>query len=213
MAHFVAEQITEAETAVGEERGRKMVECAEAILKLWGHRAVWPVRVRPFRGFEPLLETLHGLDPQDGTPHYFRPPRPPQEEYDSPATKQWLDTADGIDHAARVLIRYCLAAAAESAGEKAREWLALSEAAAAHEEADLEIVRIVIRDADTFKAKSIEAIQREYFEKLVERLDAFVDHAKYVSGHLHAALDRAPTAKKVRSSPKPSRARRIKPSR
>ena len=36
MAHYIAEKIEDAETATDESRDRKMSECSDAILKLWG---------------------------------------------------------------------------------------------------------------------------------------------------------------------------------
>jgi hypothetical protein len=116
MAHYIAELIQSAEAAQGDDRPEKLSCCANAILDLWKHRSVLPSGKRPFEDFEPILRALESLDLYDDTRRYFRLAQTAAGEDEQHAeTKKWLDLGEQIDDSARILIRYCLARAAENA--------------------------------------------------------------------------------------------------
>jgi hypothetical protein len=134
MAHHIAELIQAAEAANGEERQAKMAACASAILDLWEHRGRFPNGMRPFEELDPILRTLEGLDLNADTLRYYRSQREMiDENREGAEAGRWLNIAKGLDYSARVLIRYCLACAAESALDKSKEWVALAEAAGVDE--------------------------------------------------------------------------------
>src|SRR5680860_1410314 len=71
MAHYIAELILDAETAASEERIKKKLRCAKAILEFWKHRRDFPDGKRPFEDVEQILRILESLDPKCDTPRYF----------------------------------------------------------------------------------------------------------------------------------------------
>lgn len=190
MAHDIAEKIGEVEAATSEDPAQKMSECSDAILKLWVHRSKLPNGQRPFEDFEPIFRALQSLDPDDTTPRYFRQARSAAGEKDEDTqTTQWLDLASRIDYTARVLIRYCLAVAAQSAVDKSREWVALAEAVTMEDAIDIKIVRAAIANADALAAKNPDDWEKKRIEDLLNRLEEFSHLAGDLSAHLRQQLD------------------------
>jgi hypothetical protein len=123
MAHYVAELIKATETASGAERQAKMAACASAILDLWEHRRRFPNGMRPFQELERISRALESLDLEGNTPRYYRSPLDLiDEEGESAEAREWLGAAKNLDYSAKILIRYCLACAAESAQGSGSRW-------------------------------------------------------------------------------------------
>ena len=180
MSHYIAEKIKEITRTKGTRRELAERECFQAILELWDHRSAFPLRSRPFGDFEPLFRTLSTLDGDDATPRYFREIRSAASTDDvSPKSEQWLETATRLDDAAGLLIRYCLAAAAEAAADRAQEWVKLAEALNAPLASDVRIVHFILDDVETL----IHDARAERLRQLTERLDAFTRVAKTLSAH------------------------------
>ena len=192
MAHYIAEKMEDAEAATGEARDRKMSECSDAILKLWAHRSELPNGKRPFEEFEPIFRVPQSLDPDDTTPRYFRQVMSAvdQDDEDDP-TAQWLGTASGIDDTAKILIRYCLAGAAQDAVDKSRDWVALAEALVGEEDIDIRTVRFMTDDADALVSENPDASARVKIEAFLKRLEAFTDSSRRLSSHLRGQLEQA----------------------
>jgi hypothetical protein len=93
MAHYIADLITKAERATGDERRSVEEECFRAILALWQHRAELPNGKRPFEHLEPIVRAIESLDPDDDTPRYFRSARPERKDWEKSAVDRWLDLA------------------------------------------------------------------------------------------------------------------------
>ena len=151
MAHYVAEKVQAAEHATSDDRDHRSNVCAEAILTLWRHRNELPSGKRPFEEIEPIARALQSLDPDDTTPRYFRQARslaPLQEE--AAETARWLEIAAGLDYTARILIRYCLVAAAGAAIDKSRRWVELAHAASLANGIDIQIVHLIEETGQTF---------------------------------------------------------------
>ena len=149
MAHYIAEKMEAVESATGEARDRKMSECSDAILKLWAHRSELPNGKRPFEEFGQIFRVLQSLDLDDPTPRYFRQARSVvEQDVENDATRQWLNIASELDYAARVLIRYCLAIAAQEAVDKSRDWVALAEAIAEEGDIDVRTVLSIVDDVE-----------------------------------------------------------------
>ena len=189
MAHYIAEKMEDVESATGEARDRKMSECSDAILKLWAHRSELPNDQRPFKEFERIFRVLQSLDLDAPTPRYFRQARlaAAQDDADD-ATKRWLNIASGIDDAARVLIRYCLATAAQEAVDKSREWIALAEAIAEEEDIDLRTVRVLVENTEVLNSESPDDTARAKIEDLLKRLEAFTAFSSTLSSCLREQL-------------------------
>ena len=191
MAHYIAEKMEDVETATGEVRARKMSECSDAILKLWAHRSELPNGQRPFEDFDPIFRVLQSLDPNDTTPHYFRQIRSKVDQDDEDdSTKQWLRIASGIDDTARVLIRYCLAIAAQEAVDKSREWVVLAEAISEEKNFDIRIVQSITDDTDALDSENLDDLERAKIENMLKRLEAFTDFSRTLSSHLREQLER-----------------------
>lgn len=192
MAHYIAEKMEDAGASTGEARDRKMSECNDAILKLWAHRSALPNGQRPFEDFEPISSVLQSLALDDTTSRYFHQVRSRVDQDDEDdSTKQWLDMASGIDDAARVLIRYCLAIAAREAADKSREWITLAEAIAEKDDGDIRTVRFLTDDTDALNAENPDDSERAKIEDLLKKLEGFTNSAGLLSSHLRQQLDRA----------------------
>lgn len=188
MAHYIAETMKEADAATGEAHHKKMSECSDLILKLWAHRGELPNGKRPFEDFEPIFRAIKRLDPDDTTPYFFPEVRSAVKNNDeNESTTRWLDRASGLDEVARLLIRYCLAKAAQEAVVKSREWVSL--ASSISEEDDIRVVGILIQDVDDLNSEKPVDPRIRKIEDLLERLDAFTDLSSKLSSHFRQQLE------------------------
>lgn len=189
MAHYVAELMHAAEAATGEERRAQMAACAGAILDLWNHRARLPNGRRPFEELEPMLRTLESLDLNADALRYYRSqPETIEENAQSPGARQWIRMAKGLDYSARVLIRHCLACAAESALDKSGKWVELAEAAGADQGVELPVVRFVTSEIDLLQADDPDEKQRRAIEDRIARLGDFQRMIPQVLAHFRDRL-------------------------
>lgn len=181
MAHYIAEIIQDAEKASAEERPAKMRACCDAILNLWKHRHTLLSGKRPFEELKPLLRTLESLDPEDDTPRYFRSVRAVADDVEeNDETKSWLKLIDGLDYSAKILIRYCLTQAAQTAFNKSVEWVALAEAAGADESAEVLLVNMILEENDLLKASDPGERETKRIEDRIDRLEEFAKMAMEV---------------------------------
>jgi hypothetical protein len=116
--------------------------CADAIYRLWKHRADLPSGRRPLESLEKVAELILALDPANRTPYYCRPAKPPGQDQD-----KWLEAAEAFDLIARTLITYCLQQAAVGRGLEPEGWVAFAEAASLEAPERL-VVRILYGSAD-----------------------------------------------------------------
>lgn len=192
MAHYIAELIQDAEKASAEERPLKMRSCCDAILNLWKHRHVFPIGKRPLEELEPLLRVIESLDTEDDTPRYFNSARRAVgSSKESDETKFWLDLVDGLDHSAKVLIRYCLTRAAQSALNKSLEWVKLAEAAGADESAEYHLVRVLVYEDSMLNASDPGEKDRRHIEDRIKKLEAFANMASAMLSELREEGRRA----------------------
>ena len=189
MAHHIAEKIEAAESAAGEARDQKMSECCDAILKLWAHRSELSDGKRPFEEFGQIFRVLKSLDLDDPTPRYFRQVRSAADQDDeNDSTKQLLEMASGVDYAARILIRYCLATAAQEAVDKSRDWVALAESIAEERDIDVRIVLSIAEDVEVLNSESPDDTARAKVEDLLKKLEAFTALSSTLSSCLRGQL-------------------------
>jgi hypothetical protein len=192
MAHYIAELIEEAENAKVEDRPAKLATCADAILALWERRHQLPNGKRPFEDMEPILRVLESLDPADDTPRYFRSPREAVDETEQNAeTMKWLKLADGLDFSARILIRYCLTQAAQTALDRSKDWVKLAETSGLDEGVDFSVIRIITDESDLTKASDPDDRARKLIEDRINRLDGFKKMADALASDLRRQLKQA----------------------
>ena len=190
MAHYIAEKMEEAEAATGEARHQKMSECSDLILKLWAHRSELPNGKRPFEDFEPIFRVLKSLDLDDTMPRYFREARLAADLNDEDElVAQWLNRASELDYTARVLIRYCLAIAAQDAVDKSRDWVALAKAITEEDDIDIRIMRLITDDVDDLNTEKPDDPKKRKIEDLLKRLEAFTDFFNELSSHFRQQLE------------------------
>lgn len=195
MAHHIASLIQEAESASGDAKRSAENACFEAILKLWEHRAELPDGKRPFQEMEPIFRAVASLDPENSTPRYFRAVRPPRgEKAEKTETEMWLDTVEGLDYSAKVLIGYCLAAAADAAPDQASEWVKLARAASADDGVSELVIRFVSTAADLKKEDDLAGELRKRLEEKLKRLGGFAKLAETFEDHLRAQIGQLPQA-------------------
>lgn len=196
MAHYIAELIYEAETAKLQDRPVKLAKCADAILKLWDHRHRMPDGKRPFEDLEPIMRALESLDPADDTPRHFRTQRMVANEAEENAeTVKWLKLADGFDYSAKILIRYCLTQAAETALDRSRDWVKLAEKAGFEVDIDLPVIRFVTDEKDILKANNLDEIAQRLLEDRIKRLDSFRKMAAAIASDLRRQLKKSKATK------------------
>lgn len=189
MAQHLAQLIHDAESVQAEDRPGRMRECSEAILKLWRHCHELPDGKRPFEDLEPVLRALNSLDPNDDTPRYFRGMRPPgsETEQETEARKR-LDTADATDCTAKILIRRCLAQAAEAALDKSKEWVTLAERSGIDAEDLALIIRFIAQESELTKEAKLNEEAREIIRGRIQRLNKFRQIAGTLEAELRAEL-------------------------
>ena len=110
------------------------------------------------------------------------------ETEQSAETRQWFDQADSLDYAARVLIRYCLAQAAQAAIDRSRKWVELAEAAGMQDDEEFAIFRIIIDEVDLLESKEPDDNARRWLEDRIKRLDDVKEVAESVASELRAKL-------------------------
>lgn len=189
MAHYIAEQIETANSATGNTRAQKMSECSDAILKLWAHRSELPSGRRPFEDYGQIFHVLQSLDTDDPTPRYFRHIRMAvDQEQENDSTKRWLKMASQLDHAARILIRYCLAAAARESMDETKQWVALANGIQQEREIDIRMIRSISGDADIFNSENPDDMEKAKIRDLLSKLEAFADFSSTLSSRLRTLL-------------------------
>jgi len=172
MTHHVAQLIHDAES-LDKQPDKSVAEdrCRAAILELWTHIAVSALGPKLLDDVEPIVQTLNSLNP-DHSAHYFY--QNAQNAVDSSdlteEAKSWLTISRGLDYTARLLIKFCLAKAAEETRNKNSEWIKLAEDAFNVEYPVIRIITAAASDAPD----AVDLAEEEKNEKLAqleERLD------------------------------------------
>lgn len=213
MVHYLAEQIKNAEQKAAKDHPQRVIACRDAILALWQHRHELPSGSRPFQELEPIIRTLASLDSEAGPYRYFAPPLPPESaRKESKASQQWLQLAERLDYSARILIRQCLANAADNAIDKSKVWVVLAQKAGL-EQIELPILRIIIADGDLADATDPDEEQRKLLKDRADKLRGFVELATTVIEEYDSQLNGKPgaKAKKPKALKAPAVSRLAKP--
>ena len=193
MSHYIAELMHGAENAVPDEKPEKMRLCSEAILSLWKYRRALPDGKRPFEDFEPILRAIESLDPEDDSARYFRSIQivyESDEAETSAEAKSWLELAQGLDYSAKLLIRYCLAMAAEEAFPQSAEWVGLARAAGAEDDTvEIRIIRVIAEESSLLKERNLKAELKQRAEDRIKKLESFAAMANGVAASMRMALE------------------------
>jgi hypothetical protein len=180
MAHDIAAKILAAGTDPTNAQAQS--DCAEAILRLWEHRAVYPHPKRPTDQYEDILLTLERLAPDRKATFYA----PPELKSPGPETT-WLNAAVTFDRAARILITYVLQQAALRT-EGGFDWGELSYSALREEPTDLRALRAILTGPAGKVSKPGEP-ERERLLELVANLKEFREAARLVEAELQAEIN------------------------
>lgn len=195
MAHYVAELLHEAEQASGEDRLEKRSAVRDAILALWAHRAELPSGVRPFADFEPILRVLEQLAPDTPSLRFVpRPHLPKDATQESMETQQWLDMAQSLDQAAKLLITYCLASAAKASVDPAQEWAKLAAEAGEEDVLEVRLARFLRWERDLMHGDDSESPEQRALAERRDKLDAFISLATKVRAEIEERLKTSPKA-------------------
>lgn len=159
-------------------------QCAAAILNLWAYRRKFPQGKRPLEDLEPIIGTLERLDPDRPAIRYFDDVLLERSETKEPDDGQtWLNLAVELDYSARILIHDCLARAAQTAVDKAKEWIELAESAGVDHGIEILLIRALGEESDPLNAR------RKRIEERIKHLEAFREMAAVAESDLRAQLE------------------------
>jgi hypothetical protein len=171
MAHYIAQQITDAESADPAERASKEQAAAQSILALWQRRSGLPADQPPMRSFERVFTALDRLaGPQDPWSFYRAFPAQAAPGEEDIVSSTLLRLALDLEDSARGAVRALVAEAAATSLDREAEWVRLS--------ADL---------AQDDECKAIRQLRR-----LIEPLDGRPENAGDMQPleHIHAQIAR-----------------------
>ena len=129
IAHYIAEQISLSEKAIGKDKKEIDKRCFESILQLWAHHASYTGNRRPFESFQPIFNALYRLDPEGSNPYHrslYGSQEKSSDELNASekVVQDWVNVALNIDVITKLLVEFSLTQAIESAEEgKVEEWL------------------------------------------------------------------------------------------
>lgn len=186
MAHALAERIKDAENAPPEKRVAAQSSCAELVFQLWERRYSLPTQLRPLRSLEPLLRTLNSLDASNGPRFRFMQERPADVEVDEGVEKT-LDLAVKLDDAARILVQYFLATAAEQASEETLPWIHSAVDAGADVTLEARVVSFV--DGGLDRSSEAAKMALEALNHKIQKLEIFASLAASLATDLRAKHD------------------------
>lgn len=193
MAQYLAEQLSVAKVARGENREVARARCVDLILKLWDHRHALPNGTRPFEAFEPILQMLDEL--RSDLPRYsVLRDLPPTKKLPEPALS-FLAVARALDRGGSALIRYCLAQSVAHVPAKDRRWLKYIEAVEGRRTFDVRVINALASDADDLagrQARLTDAAIRK-FKELLSDLNKFDEISSLLRKHLEQSLERLKT--------------------
>lgn len=193
MAHYLAELIQEAECALDEDRSMKQTAVRDAILALWAHRAVLPSGRRPFLDFEPILRVLEQLAPDTASLRIVQRSHLPKDAtQESMEAQEWLDMAQSLDQAAKLLITYCLASAAKASVDPAQEWVKLATEAGEEDVLEVHLARFLRWERDLMHGDNLESPEQRALAERRDKLDAFISLATRVRAEIEERLQTTP---------------------
>ncbi len=166
MAHYVAQCITEAETAPDADAEAAGKKCRDAILALWAHRAELPEGVRPLAALEPLAGVLQSFDPDQRRTFFHRRVWNAADSAERAEGKDELAEVRTAEWGARLLIGTMLRSAAEHATNTTRSWVKLALDAQVGNGADIQLIIRFSTDENREFGRRNTSVLREKHEAL-----------------------------------------------
>jgi len=169
MAHYIAEQITAAESAAESNREAREQAAAESILALWQRRAGLPGGHPPMHAFGRVFLALDRLaEPQDPW-RFYRPfPEDAEPSPEDVISDTLLSLALRVEASAREIVRALIAEAAATALDREARWVRLSGTMAEDEE------RRAIRQLDRLIRLSEESIDNPEDMEPLDRVQSYI---------------------------------------
>ncbi|RRJ90744.1 hypothetical protein [Flavobacterium macacae] len=194
MAHYIAEKMANAESAVGKQKAKLDKECFDTILALWKHRWTMQRGSRPLENFELLFEVLQKLDPDKEKSFYVDRFKDDdlKKLKKGAASREWLDIAIELDKIARLGIEYSLGKATEvSETDLSEEWLKNSSMLT--DNADRKIIRILLERTPILELEDDESniafMENLKIEKIKNRIES-LKHFSKINTKLLESLER-----------------------
>lgn len=172
VAHYVAEKITLIESLpAGKKKGNAQKECFEIILKLWENRWKLPAGKRPLESFEPILNVLKRINPEEENP-FFYSLRNRNLETDNIAgfdeIDQYLETIQQIDKVARIWIDFLLQQATLAAKDEYTEVI-LNNVLSTSNNHDIDTIKLLFDNIEESTKKNM----RDSLQKRIKELEKF----------------------------------------
>lgn len=169
MAHYIAEQITAAESATENDREATEQAAAESILALWQRRAGLPGGNPPMHTFGRVLLALDRLAEPQNPWHFYRPfPEDAEPSPEDVISDTLLSLALRVEASAGQIVRALIAEAAATALDREARWVRLSETMAEDEE------RRAIRQLDRLMRFSEESIDNPEDMEPLDRVQFYI---------------------------------------
>lgn len=177
MAHYVAEQIFIAESTTGAKKTAAKAKCFQTILALWKHRSTFPNGRRPFENFEPVLQALARLNPEEPRSYYHRIVKPAADQNtskESNVVQELLDFIFAIDSTARILIDAALTEITEKSASKQTQSM-LKDSLPVPPSSDLAAISILIERSKYGQPDPTDEQQayRKIIQERLDKLEAF----------------------------------------
>lgn len=178
MAHYIAEQITIANSTKGKRKKDAEERCFETILKLWQHKTSLPIREKPFENFEKIWNVIERIDPDNKRNFFYNyqiddHSKLKKNNYVGEKVQKWLDIALAIDEVARVWLEYIFKLAVQSATDKKTiTWLKNSFFLENNCES-LIIIELMEKDLEKDKKAKQKGLQSR-----IQQLDTFISFSK-----------------------------------
>lgn len=183
MAHYLAEVMAKAEKAQGSKKAAAEREVFELILRFWNHRSSMPGR-RPLQSFTPIFRTLEAL--QESTHLWYFETHRAEPEGEA---GEWLKLASHVDHAARAIIRWCIAMASKEAAQEEKKWLEADMPKEFEDADDLHAAKLLRQDVTLLiGTEEKNAEQKNELADIRKRLDALVKLSRQMCDMIDGVL-------------------------
>lgn len=179
MAHFLAEKISLVERLPkSKEKENAQKECFEVILKLWENRWELPSGRRPLENFEPILDVLGKINPENEEPFFYRQANQivkTDNVSDIDEINKYVKTIKQIDKVARIWIDFLLLQATSKAKNEDTEIL-LQNALPTFSNYDVDAIQILFDDIENYTRKN----RKETLQKRVDELEKFAKLNEFI---------------------------------
>jgi hypothetical protein len=191
MAHYIAQQITDAESAEPAERAGKEQAAAESILALWQRRSGLPADQPPMHSFERVFTALDRLaGPQDPWSFYRTFPAHTEPDEEDVISSTLLCLALNLEDSARGAVQALIAEAAATSLDREAEWIRLS--ANLDEDDERKAIRQLQRLTEQLSGQPENASGMEPLERIHARIARMIEQLTAISDAITQDLSQGP---------------------